>query len=361
MRRTQLHALVAGCTTLIVGAGAAADHPTLGIQQDVAAATGTLSAVTMPAGEWSLGFESQYTSNNLISDADLAHYAEQGEMVHSAAGVGSLSINGGWGVNETLTVGFSLPYVSKWNIREGAHRHELDHAVEPADTVDGTVVDHAAADEISELGDARGLGDLTVYGQYRFSGNDEFHVAGLLGMKLPTGNTHLTSAIGERFETEHQPGTGSWDALAGLAMTRQWDGVTLDGNVMYTFAGDGSQSTNLGDIVNYNLALSFRPGRSSRGHGVPGHHSGGDAKGSWDLALEANGEWRDRTTIDAVSNRHTGGNLVFLAQSIRYSSGKGWSAYGSIALPVIENLNGVQSTPRLRFFAGVSVDVGAGN
>ena len=42
-------------------------------------------------------------------------------------------------------------------------------------------------------------------------------VALLAGIKVPTGSTHETDLSGARLETKHQPGTGSWDPLFGLA------------------------------------------------------------------------------------------------------------------------------------------------
>jgi hypothetical protein len=102
-----------------------ADHPTLGIQQDAAGSITTLSAVTLPKGATMLGLESQYVSNNEISDADLLHYAEDGEEVHSVAAISNFSLNAAWGPADNLTVGFNLPHVTRTNIREGAH-HNAD-------------------------------------------------------------------------------------------------------------------------------------------------------------------------------------------------------------------------------------------
>ena len=55
------------------------------------------------------------------------------------------------------------------------------------------------------------------------------------------------SSDGERLETEHQPGTGSWDPLVGFAASKRWGPVSLDGNALYQFSTKGAQDTELGD------------------------------------------------------------------------------------------------------------------
>ena len=224
--------------------------------------------------------------------------------------------------------------------------------------------EHGAVDvhEISQLGDAGGLGDLTTYVQYRFVGSDDarLHASTLFGLKAPTGKTDIISDEGHRFEPEHQPGSGSWDMITGLAVTRQWTNVTLDSNILYAFAGDGSQDSNLGDTFNYNIALSYRPGHpDNHGNGIAHRHDR-SPRNFWDVAVEINGEWRDYVTLAGERQRHSGGNSVYLAPSIRYSSSKGWTAYASLGVPIVENLNGSQSEPKFRLFAGVSFDLGRG-
>jgi hypothetical protein len=342
---------------------AAADHPTLGIQQDAAGSITTLIAVTLPEGARTMGFEWQHISNSEISDADLAHYAEEGEEVHSAATINNVSLNAAWGLTDNLTVGFNLPQVMRTNIREGAH-HLADAGHDDHDASGHEEPDEHTEDdvhEISQLGDASGLGDLTTYGQYRFVGAEDtsLHASILLGLKAPTGTTDVTNDEGYRFESEHQPGSGSWDVLAGLAVTRQWTNVTLDSNILYAFAGEGSQDSNLGDVFNFNMALSYRL-RHSDNHGDgTAHHHDTNPGNFWDIAVEINGEWRDYVTVIGQRQRHSGGNVVYLAPSVRYNNDKGWTAYASLGVPIVENLNGIQSDPNLRLLVGVSFDLGA--
>jgi len=353
-------------SVLLVPTIAVADHPTLGLQQDGAGSTTTLTALTLPQGAMTIGFESQYLSNNEISDFDLAHLAEDGEQVHSVEDVSNFSLNTAFGLTDRLTIGLNLPYVTRSGIREGPHQHEEEpgHTEQDVHADEDLLADsdHSAAEapEIRHLGSSSGIGDLTLYSQYRFLGDDDsnVHVSALMGVKTPTGKTDVLNDEGHRFEAEHQPGSGSWDWLAGMAATRQWSKINLDSNVLYAFAGDGSQFSNLGDVFNYNIALSYRFTHDSKhGHGAASHHH--DApENSWDIAVELNGEWRDYVTVGDIRQTHTGGNLVYIAPSVRFNNRNGWTAYASLGVPVIENLNGVQSDPKFRLFVGISSGLG---
>lgn len=344
------------CIALVIPALASADHPTLGLQQEGAGSITTLTAISLPKGARTLGLETQYLVNNTIDDHDLAHFAADGEEVHSVEGMNNLSLHAALGVTDRLTIGLNLPYVTRIGIREGEHHHDAGIA-DPGTPADaGHAPDELPA--VVDLGDSRGIGDLTVYSHYRFLGGSErrTHAAFLLGVKTPTGRTDVISDEGARFETEHQPGSGSWDALTGLAYTHQWSKVSLDSNVLYAFAGDGAQESNMGDVFNYNLALSYRVNHPHE-HGA-GHHHHDAAENSWDLALELNGEWRDYVSVAGVRQVHTGGNMVYFAPSVRFNSRNGWAAYASLGIPVVEKLNGIQSDPKFRLFVGISVGAG---
>ena len=345
-----------------------ADHPTLGLQQDGAGAITTLTAMTLPDGASVVGFEVQHVLNNKIDDIDLEYFAENGEQVHSVAGMSNLSLNVAYGLTDNLTIGANLPHVTRLDIREGVHHHEEEATQSEHD--EHTEVDHLSTDsefaaevpEVQYLGDASGIGDLTLYSQYRFLGDSDSdsltHASVMLGIKTPTGKTDLINNGGHRFEAEHQPGSGSWDLLAGLAFTRQWSQVSLDSNVLYAAAGDGSQDSNLGDVFNYNVALSYRLGPTDSHDHRAAKHEHADSPNSWDIAVELNGEWRDYVSVAGQRQAHTGGNLVYLAPSVRFNSSNGWVTYASLGVPVKRDLNGIQSDPKLRLFIGVSTALG---
>jgi hypothetical protein len=219
---------------------------------------------------------------------------------------------------------------------------------------------------------------LSLLAQYRFFFDRAagMQLALLVGLKLPTGDTSVRAATGERFETEFQPGGGAWEGSLGLAFTKRFGALSLDANVLYVLATEGAQDTNLGDRLLYNLALSYRLTVASPGadamyaglpppmyHGGPKAHHGHEHADeeaappkapSLDLVLELNGEWHGRERIAGVADPNSGGTVVFLSPGLRLSYEQ-WSGFVSFGVPVFSDLNGVQAEPDWRVLTGISV------
>jgi hypothetical protein len=82
---------------------------------------------------------------------------------------------------------------------------------------------------VVKLGDSKGIGDASLYGLYRFVNNEQtgLQVSVLGGVKMPTGDTKEKTKEGDRFEAEHQPGSGSWDPLFGIGVSMPWNSGTV--------------------------------------------------------------------------------------------------------------------------------------
>ena len=113
-----------------------------------------------------------------------------------------------------------------------------------------------------------GIGDLNLLAKYRLTEGEGAGFALIGGIKLPTGSTHRRSPEGERLETEHQPGTGSWDPILGASASASWAAAQLTASALYQLSGKGAQRTRLGDRLQGGIALvaSLRRGaaRASR-------------------------------------------------------------------------------------------------
>jgi hypothetical protein len=226
------------------------------------------------------------------------------------------------------------------------------------------------------LGDAAGIGDLSLLGQYRFynSRASQTEAALLFGATLPTGDTGVTTAAGGPFEAEFQPGSGAWSGLLGVAFTKRFGAWSFDANMLYQFTGEGVQDTDLGDRFHYNAAVSYRiygglfgpAGRMNAGLPEPMYHGGPRAKHhhhdeelhsqrspALDLVLEANGEWHDSQSGE--HGFHSGGNTVYLSPGLRLSVDK-WSGFVSVGVPIINDLNGIQPSPEWRLLTGIAVN-----
>ena len=64
-----------------------------------------------------------------------------------------------------------------------------------------------------------------------------------------------------------------------------------------------------------------------------------------------NGEWQAEQETDGVSDPNSGGSTLLLSPGVRLSQDK-WSSFVSFGIPIVDDLNGIQSEPDWRIFAG---------
>lgn len=318
-----------------------ADHPSIGISSELAGPIQTISATTLPEGRWSVGLRTEFIKLDSFSDITLKQLALQGEEIHSSDYLLSPSFGISYGLSDNLMFSLSIPYVLRNNIREG----HLE---------DGTP-------EVHVHKDSKGIGDLTLFSKYHFDFlKNRYHETSLLlGLKLPTGNTYAKDQNGERFEIEHQPGSGSWDPFIGVAITKTYKLLSFSANFLYTFATEGAQKTNLGDLINYNLAISHRFD-SEIGHShstdVGAHHDySSHVDLVWDLILEVNGEKRQKLTIGDTEDENSGGGLLDISPGVRLTANNRWSASLLVRFPVYQDLNGKQHDTDLRIIFGIGM------
>jgi hypothetical protein len=337
---------------LIVSLPTLADHVGLQIEGGAGSAITTLGAQTLAKSQQVVGIQYQYLSLDELSDEVLL---DSDEALHSVGEFSQASIGYSLGTSDRLTLSAALPYVSRDDFREASH-DDHDRAEEPGHHAEEDGAEHHD-EEVEPEGevtnsDISGWGDLSLLGRYALNGKESNNLYTLLaGIKAPTGSTNKKLSNGEKVEVEHQPGSGSWDALLGFAysvpLSPKWD---LSSNLLYQITTEGKRDTEIGDSLMYNVAVVWSPvSHSHRGDALADH-----IDQSWQAVLELNGEWRDNTEVDGSSDKNTGGNAIFGTAGLRWGLGV-WSTYLSLAAPLHTDFNGVQSKPDWRFSTGVSV------
>ncbi len=325
---------------LIIHTGtAAAHHPSAGFGQGTSGPITTISATPVPANRWSFDLRADYLKFKRMEDSRLEELAAAGQEVHSIDDERSVFFSAGYGFTDDLSLGFHIPYISRRGIREG----HLE----------------AGTPEVHVHGDSEGIGDLTLLGTWRFSRQERAgaDVALLFGLKLPTGSTDEKDRGGERFATEFQPGSGSWDPLIGVAASRKWRAASLDGSLLYTVATKGAQDTDLGDMLHFGAALSRRlvPGHShtdeSRAVGGP-EHGRRHSHMSWDFILEATGDWKGKQTVRGIKDENSGGTMILISPGVRMNYYDKWSVYLSAGVPILQDWNGTQHDASYRVLLG---------
>lgn len=285
----------------------------------------TNSAQTLAQGKVAISVSYQRFDLDGFSDEFLEDVALAGfEEVHNTDVIQIPSLNLAYGVTNRLELSVVVPLVGRRGIAEG----ELE---EPGEA------------EVEVLGNSFGFGDITARAQYHaLTQNHNFaDVALSVGVKLPTGGTNELEDDESRFETEFQPGSGSTDILFGAAIGKSYDAWSLNASAEYTLAARGAQDTDLGDTFEAAAAISY------------GWQLGGGA--SLSLSGELIVQDQQRETVGDESDVNSGGFQLFIAPGLRYSSGQNWSVFGSVGLPLHEDLNGIQNDTDYRLTTGVSV------
>ena len=195
------------------------------------------------------------------------------------------------------------------------------------------------------------IGDIRFIGRYTGLSADKS--AGIIaGVKLPTGSTDANfssgAEAGNPLDPSLQIGTGSTDLILGGFLTGAIDeyGWFAQATVQHavatkSFAGDDYRP---GDAYSVNAGM---------------RHAKFGAKFTPMLQLNYLHRQPDTgaaaTPPDALTGGPaTGGTLVYLAPGALYRVGGGTSVYGFIQLPVYQNVNSLQLTPRYTLTLGIS-------
>jgi len=301
-----------------------ADHPIAGGSVSGSGPIVTIAADTLPPGMLAGGVQVSVARPDAYSDAELIALAGQHVHAHTTdynlEAAGSLA----YGLAEHFTVSARLPFVRRDDLREGHHSHSGG----------------AVANTVEELGSVSGIGDLSLLAQYISAHDHEqgWFVSLLGGVKIPTGSTSETSPTGERLETEHQPGTGSWDPLFGFAASKSWGTVSLHGSGLYQLSTEGSQDTELGDKLHLNAAVVYNLDGGEHAHSEGAEHHDHEEARAWAVMLETGYEWEGRQEIGGVLKDDSGSKVWWLSPGLRFTSPLGWSAGLSAGVPLWQHV-----------------------
>lgn len=300
---------------------------------------------TLDGGHWAAGLRLLYTRPQRRSDAELEALAARHIHAHNTDDNFNASAGVAYGISHHLTVSAELPYVRRDHLREGTHEHSGGVAI----------------NGVEELGTVSGIGDLSLLAKYRLTEGEGAGFAVIGGIKMPTGSTHERSPDGERLETEHQPGSGSWDPILGASASAKLGAVQLTASALYQISTKGAQRTRLGNRLQGGIALSHRFGPQAHEPGPSHNHHHGDEldehgeapHSSWAAFVELAGEWEGRQKIDGEVEQASGGKWVYVAPGLRFNAASGWSAGAAFAVPLWQRIRASHPDNRYRLMLSV--------
>ena len=308
---------IAALIAVGLSAPALADHGIAGGGVSGSGPVVTLEADTLPAGKLAGGLSLRLTEPDAYTDAELIALAAQHVHAHTTDYNLGATASMAYGLTDHLMLTANLPYVRRRNLREGEHSHA------------GGVVSNT----IQELGTVSGIGDASLMAQYVLAHDHErgWAFSLLAGVKLATGSTHKLDPSGERLETEHQPGTGSWDPLFGVAAAKRGGAWSVHGSAQYQLSTTGAQDTRLGDRMNVSVAVVYNLTGEHQHHDKAEPHVD---PASWAVMLEPSYEWEGRQRIAGSVEADSGAKVLWLSPGLRFASPRGWSAAVSAGLPL---------------------------
>ncbi len=339
-------------------------NPTFGFA-GIAGPILTNPASTILKGHWGVGIRTEYVNFNEFSNDALKSFAKKRQFLHNTDYFLTPTVVIAYGLTDDLNCAVRVPYNIQGNITDGAlNRFDIPFLI--------------------RRGTSDGLGDLSIFAQYRFINLKEkqFESAILTGITIPSGLAHIKDDVGERFGPDHQPGKRSFDPSVGLSLTKRFGHkLSFDSNYLFTKAVNGIQDFYSGDLHNYNVALSYRFLEPHHHNNYNNHthehkHTFGPYqeetfthehlhKHRWysifgaDAIIELNGEWRQKQEFGNMhpfgfKDEHSGGGLVYVSPGFRLSVGESWSTYISFGIPAIQDPNGDGQKTDFRMIFGIS-------
>lgn len=280
----------------------------------------TVPAITLKSGTFSLGLRTELTEFESISDTRLLDEAVKAGSFDAIDRTFLHTVDIGYGVTDDITLGLAISWFEAIHFRES----ELED------------------DEVEIFrGNPDGLTDLWFYSKYRFLRRPHGHYAILGGIKFPTGVDDRENTAGEKIEPVEQPGSGSYDFLAGLAysrwITKDW---TLDTNIQYIFRTEGARDFKIGDRIDWNLATAYQV--------IPKNKYPNFAP-----VWEMNVRYLFRDEEDGKSETDSGGTTIFFSPGVRVGITSRLGAGVSVSFPVFQKLHGEQQETDFKVTAAV--------
>ncbi|MGB5668088.1 MAG: hypothetical protein WBM53_14705 [Maribacter sp.] len=197
--------------------------------------------------------------------------------------------------------------------------------------------------------ETKGIGDAIFLAKYTIPGilGQRTILNFGLGTKVPLGKSDLSTDEGIQLTADLQPGSGAWDLLGWLAVSKGFDfrpAATLSGSITYRLTGRNkayltTSTYEFGNVIQANVGYTdqfllfntiFNPG----------------------LIFKFRKSFFDKIDDSGIPN--TGGYWVFVRPELAAQLTPNIMINTRIELPVYSYVDGTQLTPTLRFTVGIS-------
>lgn len=196
---------------------------------------------------------------------------------------------------------------------------------------------------------ASGLGDVMLVARYTVSQWDRpgetIRIAPFGGVKFPTGRHADSDRLG-RLPQPLQPGSGSWDGLAGATLTWQRLDWEIDADAGYRRNGE-ADGFRFGDAAFADVSFQYRLLPRQLGAGVPGYLY---------AVLESNLVSAGRNRIGGARDPDSGGTTWNVDLGLQYVTAR-YILEAAVQLPAVQQLHGSALKTDYQVTAGFRVNL----
>jgi len=291
----------------------------------------TRSAETLKPNAFSATFRLDFTGFERLSNDDVREltFGVSGDHAHFDAVRWSMleTVEFAFGAAEDFEVGFSFGTYRANDVREG-HLHG-----------DGSYGFH-------EFGDISGATDTWISAKGRLSRGPEGQFAVYGGIKLPTGDDDETNEGGTgnaTLEPSLQPGSGTFDLMAGVAYSR-WltEHITLDASASYTWRSEEDEFK-IGDLILMGVAAAYRLTEGAQAYPRASVFA--------EVALRHLFENEEH----GVEVSNSGGTVLFVGPGVRAGLSERFSWDLAVQIPVVQELNEPQQWTLYKVSTGITL------
>lgn len=169
-----------------------------------------------------------------------------------------------------------------------------------------------------------------------------------IGTKAPMGKSDLTTEEGFQLTADLQPGSGAWDGLGWLSISKHLNfrpSATFSGSFTYRLTGKNTSYLNDTSVYEFGNVIQANVGYSDQFLWLNTIFNPG-------LIVKYRKAFEDRIDVSELPN--TGGQWIFIRPELAVKLTQQLSLMARVELPVYSYVDGTQLTPTVRMTAGVS-------
>jgi hypothetical protein len=275
-----------------------------------------LSAKVLHRGALSVAVAYEYRKYDELGHLNAHELHEKGRHVHNFDHDQVYSLALGYGVANDFELGLKIPYVQKKFLR-------VEHGV------------------VGKGDSSKGIGDVVLQGKYCFF-RGFADLAGIAGVKFPTGDTAQRGFDDRKLAIEEQTGSGSFDYLLGLAASKEFSRWLISSGLFYTFKNQGARDYEFGDILEFGVSAFYALRPIGQ---FPNYRLGAEIRQQF-IAKDKD---RGAKVVDS------GGEVLFFSPGFQADINEHFVAFVRAPVPVAQNRGGEHSELDYSVIAGVKL------